>query len=215
METSTITPGTVDDVVKAIVSTVPAVDLALNASTDENTGIAQMLTTPDLIEELRHHGGIPENDNTDDMAREIWKQLFVHRTPLSDSCRRVLTLLNKLGFRDSVHTRNLEAMCKEARAMQDGEWKHKIMQLARLQHIVRAIDITHGEEETIPTHAPHALVVPPRAPRRPRRPCAARPGGRGGGGAPPTHHVRVAPATGRRSRGKKRPPPARAPCGSC
>ncbi len=185
METSTITPNTIVDVVKCVVSTVPAVELALNPDFFDNQEICRFLTIPELTDELARSGGTV-HDNMDDTVHEVWKQLFVHRTPVSESCRRVLTLLNKLGFRDHVQTRNLAGILAEAKAMGAAAWRDKTLQLARLQHAVRAIDITSNLDTVdLPPQTPYAAVVPAHAHTDAIQACIQSRGGQR------PHHVRL------------------------
>ena len=140
MELTTITPSTIDHVVKSLVHRVPCVDLALHSTV--SAGVDGLLTSPDLMEELRRAGGtVHDETDVEKNANEVWKTLFVHRTPLSESCRRVLTLLNKLGFRDHIHTRNLAAIRESVRGMPDGAWRAHVLKMANLQRGVRAVDV--------------------------------------------------------------------------
>ena len=154
MELTTITPANVDHVVKALVHRVPCVDLALH--TTESRGIDGLLTAPDLLEELRRAGGTVHATDVEKNANAVWKHLFVHRTPLSESCRRVLTLLNKLGFRDHIHTRNLAGIRESLRAMPGGQWRKQVLQLINLQRGVRAVDVDVRAEAAAPEAAPEA-----------------------------------------------------------
>ena len=151
MELTTITPNTIDHVVKSLVHRVPCVDLALH--TTVSAGVDGLLTSPDLINELRRAGGTVHDTDAEKNANQVWKTLFVHQTPLSESCRRVLTLLNKLGFRDHIHTRNLAAIRKSVRSMPEGAWRAHVLKMVNLQRGVRAVDVKDFELEAAPEAA--------------------------------------------------------------
>ena len=117
MEASTITPDNAERVIKALAHGVPAAELAMAPRAAD--GIDALLTTPALLRELRCVSEeLPPGTSRQAQADHVWLQLFVHRTPLSDPCRRVLTLFNKLGFRDHVQTRSLGKMHPFCQALQ-------------------------------------------------------------------------------------------------
>ena len=160
MESSTITPENVEHVVKSLMQRVPAVELAM--APRGPAGLDGLLTAPDLLQELRCVAGADSaGAGPTDAANEVWLKLFVHRTPLSDPCRRVLTLFNKLGFRDHVQTRNLPAIRDAVAALKEGEWEEHVRQLAQLQHAVLAVDAAADPAAGVPlpAAAPYALVA--------------------------------------------------------
>jgi hypothetical protein len=47
-----------------------------------------------------------------EQADLIWEALFLHRTPVSEACRGVLTILKNLGLTKEIHNRDLDAIRK-------------------------------------------------------------------------------------------------------
>lgn len=194
MEASTITPDNAERVVKALAHGVPAAELAMAPRAAD--GIDALLTTPALLRELRCVSEeLPPGTSRQAQADHVWLQLFVHRTPLSDPCRRVLTLFNKLGFRDHVQTRSLVAIRKSAAALPPGAWEAQVRQLAHLQAAILAVPVERpGAPDPDPSsdpRAPYALVVACPTPGSGQDIDAAR---AAASGAP--HHVRVHAAPG-------------------
>lgn len=134
--------------VKELTHTAKAIELALPNATP--AGVDGFLTTPDLISELQQLK--PDAEPTADM---VWQELFVHRTPLSEPCRRVLTLFNKLGFRAQVAARNLNDIREQVRAMDSQDWETKVYLLANLRGAVRTFPV--ASSVTVPQGQPYAL----------------------------------------------------------
>mgnify|MGYP006140481297 CR=1 FL=1 len=138
-----------DATVREMVHGTAAIELAL--PTAGAAGVDGFLTTPDLVSEL--HQLKPEAAVTADM---VWQELFVHRTPLSEPCRRVLTLFNKLGFRTQVAARNLQGIRQQVRTMAEGQWEAKVYALANLSGAVRTFPVV-TPPPVVPGGQPYAL----------------------------------------------------------
>lgn len=144
-----ITLDTLEGVVKELAYNVLALELALPQNAV--VGVDGFLTTPDLLDEL--HQLLPKAASTADM---VWQELFVHRTPLSEPCRRVLTLFNKLGFRDEVRGRDLGAIRNTVAALSKGEWEKRVYSLAKLSGAVHAVPVGQAPS-LLPAGQPYAL----------------------------------------------------------
>ncbi len=66
-------------------------------------------------------------------AELIWKALFIENTPISESCRGVLTTLNKLGL--DVKQRDLGSIRKWFAAQKPADYITKTMELAKVNRI--------------------------------------------------------------------------------
>ncbi len=53
-------------------------------------------------------------------ADDIWKALFLDRTPVSEACRGVITTLLALGLQKEVEARDLNAVRKFYKSFRDG-----------------------------------------------------------------------------------------------
>jgi hypothetical protein len=144
-----------DAIVKELAHSTQAFELALPAASP--AGVDGFLTTPDLVHEL--HELKPTAAPTADM---VWQELFVHRSPLSEPCRRVLTLFNKLGFRPQVSARNLEAIRNRVKALPAGEWEARVYGLAKLRGAIHAFPV--APTPAVAPHQPYALHWPLGAP---------------------------------------------------
>ena len=155
MENS-ITPTNIDAIVKDVVHNTFVADLALCHM--HASGVDAMLTTPELVQELKGIKPVEGEMSDEALATMVWTELFVHRTPLSEPCRRVLTLFNKLGFRDQVQTRNLADMRKQVVALGTEEWEKRVYQLMHMQSRIMVVS-TEETPNDIPL--PYSLVIGP------------------------------------------------------
>mgnify|MGYP002031877139 CR=1 FL=1 len=144
-----LTLDTLDAAVKELAHREPAIDVALPPVA--TVGIDGFLTTPDLVHELRQVQ--PEAPAT---ADGVWEELFVRRTPLSESCRRVLTLFNKLGFRNEVQARDLSEIRRQVSELSTAAWEARVYTLAHLKGAVRTFRLS-AQTIAPPTQQPYAL----------------------------------------------------------
>jgi hypothetical protein len=136
-----------EDTVREMTHNVLALELALGST--PAAGVDGFLTTRELLAEF---GALqPKVTPTADL---IWMALFVHRTPLSEACRRVLTLFNKLGYRDEVRGRDLAAIRNGVAALGKGEWESRVYALAKLGSAVHAV---HVGAPPSTQHGPYSL----------------------------------------------------------
>lgn len=145
-----LTLETLEKTVKELTHNATAIDLALPPS--PAAGIDGFLTTPDLVQELQQ---LQLPHTVEPTADAVWQELFVHRTPISEPCRRVLTLFNKLGFRSEVAGRNLPEIRRQVAEISPEEWESRVYGLAKLKGAVRAFPVT--AETTPPAQQPYAL----------------------------------------------------------
>lgn len=145
-----LTLDTLESVVKDLTHNAPAIDLALPSS--PSAGVDGFLTTPDLVQELQQ---LPLKTPVQPTADAVWQELFVHRTPISEPCRRVLTLFNKLGFRAEVAARDLTAIRSQVAELSPQEWETRVFGLAKLQGAVRTFAVT--ADTAPPPQQPYAL----------------------------------------------------------
>ena len=160
MENS-ITPDNIDAIVREAVHGALVVDVALAHL--RAAGVDALLTTPELVHETKglqqgRGGASLDGLPPAELASRVWSELFVHRTPVSEPCRRVLTLFNKLGFRDQVQTRNLAEIRKQVAELGHDEWEKRVYQLLHMQSRIQVVST-----EDAPSDVPiaYGLVVGP------------------------------------------------------
>src|SRR3954462_12748713 len=68
-----------------------------------------------------------------EQADHIWKHLFIERTPISEACRGILTVLKKLGL--DISDRKLDGARKWFRAQEPSKFIDKVMQVANVESI--------------------------------------------------------------------------------
>jgi hypothetical protein len=68
-----------------------------------------------------------------EQADHIWKHLFVDRTPISEACRGVLTVLKKLGI--DVSDRKLDGARKWFAAQEPSKFIDKVMEVSNVESI--------------------------------------------------------------------------------
>lgn len=76
--------------------------------------------------------------NQKQQAEHVWQQLFVQRAPLSEACRGVLTVLNKLGV--DVATKDLAQIREFFAAQKPAEYVDKVLKLANVRAAVMTND---------------------------------------------------------------------------
>jgi hypothetical protein len=105
-------------------------------------GIDELLTYHYLIGESIRASGI-DYDDFWSMARPrqadfIWRTLFVERAPLSEACRGVLTVLNRLGL--DVTSRSLDAYRDFFRSQNRAGYTDRVLKLANVHTVVMTND---------------------------------------------------------------------------
>src|SRR3954454_5231585 len=68
-----------------------------------------------------------------EQADHIWQHLFIERTPISEACRGILTVLKKLGL--DISDRKLDSARKWFRAQEPSKFIDKVMQVANVESI--------------------------------------------------------------------------------
>lgn len=132
----------ISPLVKNVVESTPVFDIHthLYAPAFSNllaSGIDELLTYHYLISESFRYLSMPYEKfwqlNKTAQADLIWQELFVQHSPISESCRGVLTTLHKLGL--DVSKRDLPALRKWFAAWDPDEYITHCMQIANVQKI--------------------------------------------------------------------------------
>jgi hypothetical protein len=105
-------------------------------------GIDELLTYHYLIgESVRASGVDYETFWSMDKGRQadfIWRTLFVERAPLSEACRGVLTVLNRLGL--DVASKDLNAFREFVRSQTGAGYTDLVLKLANVHAVVMTTD---------------------------------------------------------------------------
>ncbi|MFA6666549.1 MAG: glucuronate isomerase [Armatimonadota bacterium] len=105
-------------------------------------GVDELLTYHYLVAETMRWVDMPYNDfwamSKRDQADLIWKTLFIDHSPISESCRGVLTVLDGCGL--DVSTRNLKAFRAYFDGMKVEEYVDKVFETANLESVVMTND---------------------------------------------------------------------------
>jgi hypothetical protein len=105
-------------------------------------GIDELLTYHYLIgESIRASGVDYETFWAMDKGRQadfIWRTLFVERAPLSEACRGVLTVLNRLGL--DVASKDLNAFREFFRSQTAAGYTDRVLKLANVHTVVMTND---------------------------------------------------------------------------
>jgi len=100
-------------------------------------GIDDLLVYHYLVAEAFRHLDIPYRDfwglSKTDQASMIWDALFIQHSPISESCRGILTTLNALGF--DVKKRDLRLLRKWFAAQKPNQYITRCMKLANVKSI--------------------------------------------------------------------------------
>lgn len=114
-------------------------------------GVDELLTYHYLIAETMRAVDMPYAKfwamSKRDQADLVWKTLFIERSPASEACRGVLTLLSKLGL--DVKSRNLEAYREYFRAIPVEEYVDRVFQLGRIDKVVMTNDPFNARERNV------------------------------------------------------------------
>jgi len=77
----------------------------------------------------------------------IWQTLFIERAPISEACRGVLTVLNKLGL--DVASKNLKNFREYFRSQKPADYVNTVFKLANVQSVVMTNDALDPLEREI------------------------------------------------------------------
>jgi hypothetical protein len=80
-------------------------------------------------------------------AELIWQKLFIERPPISESCRGVLTVLNKLGI--DVSTKNLDSIRSYFKSKKPAEYVDIVFKAANVHTVVMTNDALDPAEREI------------------------------------------------------------------
>lgn len=101
-------------------------------------GIDELLTYHYLVAETMRFTSMPYeqywNMNKTQQADLIWKTLFVEHAPISEACRGVLTVLNRLGL--DVGARDLKTYREFFRSQKPAEYFDKVLNLSNVHTVV-------------------------------------------------------------------------------
>ena len=100
-------------------------------------GIDELLTYHYLIAEYFRYSDLPYDTfwamSKTEQADLIWQELFIEHSPISESCRGILTTLNRLGL--DVNKRDLPAIRKYFGEQKPDDFVNKCMELAGVRRI--------------------------------------------------------------------------------
>ena len=105
-------------------------------------GIDELLTYHYLIGETIRATGVPYEKfwamSQAQQAEFIWKSLFVERAPISEACRGVVTVLNRLGL--DVSSRNLNDYRAYFKSQKPADYIDTVLRLANVRAVVMTND---------------------------------------------------------------------------
>ena len=114
-------------------------------------GIDELLTYHYLIAETIRASDIGYEAfwgmNQQQQADTIWRTLFVERAPISEACRGVLTVLNKLGV--DVSSKDLKGIRECFRGRKPGEYVDEVLRVANVRGVVMTNDALDPVEREI------------------------------------------------------------------
>lgn len=142
-----ITEKNLLDVVNEVVNSTPITDIHthLYAPAFGNLllwGIDELLTYHYLIAEFFRTSDMPYSQfwalSKKEQANLIWQNLFIERSPLSEACRGVITVLNKLGL--DTTSRDLNTYREWFQSQTLGEHIDRVFQIANLKYVIMTND---------------------------------------------------------------------------
>ncbi|MCX8066165.1 MAG: glucuronate isomerase [Candidatus Hydrogenedentes bacterium] len=145
--TQGITESNLQDVIKEVVSNTPITDVHthLYAPSFGNLllwGIDELLTYHYLVAEFFRTTEMPYSQfwalSKREQANLIWQNLFVERSPISEACRGVITVLHKLGLDTSSRDLNLYREWFQSQSL--AEHVNRVFELANLKQVVMTND---------------------------------------------------------------------------
>jgi len=114
-------------------------------------GIDEMLTYHYLIAETLRVSDVSYEGfwgmNKEQQADLIWRELFLERAPVSEACRGVLTVLNKLGL--DVASKNLAEFRCFSRSQKPGDYVDRVFRLANVHTVVMTNDALDAAERQL------------------------------------------------------------------
>ena len=114
-------------------------------------GVDELLTYHYLVAEVMRHTDIPYETywamSKDKQAELIWDVLFIRNTPLSEACRGVLTVLEKLGLDTS--RRDLGSYRSYFGSMTVEDYIDKVLEISGVRTVVMTNDPFEDTERTV------------------------------------------------------------------
>lgn len=114
-------------------------------------GIDDLVTYHYLIAETMRVAGVRYDRywamTKREQANLIWDELFVKRSPISESCRGVLTVLERLGL--DLESRDLEGYRAYFEKQNLGDYISKVFELANLKSVVMTNDVFDDIERAV------------------------------------------------------------------
>ncbi|MFC1479575.1 glucuronate isomerase [Planctomycetota bacterium] len=114
-------------------------------------GIDELITYHYLIAEVFRQHPIPYNDfwnmSKTEQADFIWKHLFLENSPVSESCRGVLTCLNKLGI--DTTGRDLESIRSYFSEQTADQYVETVFKTANIESVVMTNSPFDDEERPV------------------------------------------------------------------
>ena len=150
------TPSLISKWVEIAVATTPVYDLHTHlypAAFGKYMlwGIDELLTYHYLIAESIRATNVPYETfwamTQSQQADFIWKELFINRAPVSEACRGVITVLNKLGL--DVRSKNLTEYRKWFANHKPADFVDKVFKLANVHTVVMTNDALDPAERDL------------------------------------------------------------------
>jgi len=153
-----------EEIIRKIIDDTKIIDIHTHLFPSEHThlclyGIDSLLTYHYLISELFIvYDQISIDDfyklSKKEQADIIWTQLFILRTPISEACRGVITVCNKLGLQKHIRNRDLNAIRLFFDHMTSNPSKIKtyitdIFKMANVEYTVMTNQIFNHDEITL------------------------------------------------------------------
>lgn len=114
-------------------------------------GIDELLTYHYLIAEVFRVAPMPYEQfwamSKAEQADRIWKHLFIERSPVSEACRGVLTVLQ--GFGLDVSRRDLQAMREHCAEIPVAEYVDRVFELANVRSAIMTNDPFNDVERPV------------------------------------------------------------------
>ena len=147
IDSAEITKETLPSIVEEVINTTPITDIHTHLFAPAFTslllwGIDELLTYHYLIAEFFRTTDMPYSQfwalSKKEQANLIWQNLFIERTPISEACRGVVTVLEKLGL--DVSSRDLNAYREWFQAQNIAEHIDRVFRIANLKQVVMTND---------------------------------------------------------------------------
>ncbi len=134
-------------IIQEVINTVPIIDIHTHLFAPAFRslllwGIDELLTYHYLIAEFFRTTEMPYSQfwalSKREQANLIWQNLFIERTPISEACRGVVTVLQKLGL--DVSSRDLNLYREWFQSQNISEHIDRVFQIANLKQVVMTND---------------------------------------------------------------------------